>query len=74
MRVLNRVKDKNIDCIYAFFLAVVAAPSSMPTPQRATERADIRVTAGVVREYEIGALSDCASFVDGVTRAREQRC
>ena len=70
--VLSRLKDKTIDCTYAFLggggCSIVNADS--------TEQLNQRIFASPLAlfyEYEIRALSDYASFMDNVAAALEKQ-
>ena len=70
--VLSKVKDKSIDCTYAFLggggCSIVNADSA--------EQLNQQIFASPLAffyEYEIRALSDYASFMEGVARAAESQ-
>jgi hypothetical protein len=70
--VQSRVKDKSIDCTYAFVggggCAIVNADSAEDLNQRI-----FASPLALFYEYEIRALSDYGSFMDGVARALESQ-
>lgn len=70
--VLSKVKDKSIDCTYAFLggggCSIVNADSA--------EQLNAQIFAAPLAlfyEYEIRALSDYAGFMDGVAGAMESQ-
>jgi len=70
--VLSRVKDKTIDCTYAFLGGGGCSIVNADSAEQLNERI-FAAPLALFYEYEIRALSDYASFMDGVAKAMEQQ-
>jgi hypothetical protein len=68
--VLSKVKDKSIDCTYAFLGGGGCSIVNADSAEQLNEQIFASPLA-LFYEYEIRALSDYASFMEGVARAME---
>jgi hypothetical protein len=70
--VLSSVKDKTIDCTYAFLGGGGCSIVNAESAEQLNERIFASPLA-LFYEYEIRALSDYATFMEGVARALESQ-